>query len=1478
MRENGPANIGGRERLEKLRHKLQLTPEAEARFRRQPQASVADQLKTLRPDQGAVPLRPLSERPDTGIIQGPQDIPDLRLGQFFNSDQTRRLAEIRASLSAERVADLDRSDLESEARTIVDNAARRLSSGGRSLDTSDFINRVRESAGLERVGPEPIESRATEQLFEALDKLNSFVIRPEGGATALVANAVASASLPPGSTAEIPTIGGRLRVSSRVAIDAIEAALKTPEQPVEGAPPVVGSNVGSPVQTRSATFDERISAFQDQFGTGESGAPTGFFGAAEVIGDPLNLLPIVGFGPDIVRGVRGGAAAAGAATRQSASAVDNLARVARQRGLDLIQDDGGFIRFGIRSNGEDAAEATLRQAGALASDSVAAADPSEAFRVLDLSPIKPGLTRTQEALNLAKRTIGRPFGFDETDPMIAGAFGQIERGRRVAESQAVRLSATWNTAIRRDFVTDKFGGIPALADIEGGIQVVAPTIQDVAARLPVYEPHLSGPQMATLRGLREQIAQYKTMLDEVGEEIGLRPDVMEGGFYIPRGNAEVLDNIDLPTSRIRRGSGKPGFEKAAVFDSMAEGIENGYRYPPIGDVLQNYAGGAGRRAASRHGANYLKAATDTNGDLIASTPKMRALKQSPQVIIPWEQLKANLARLRALRDRLSTRTNRVVARFLDDPEFDDIDNLRDALTVRVARGKNVGESFDEVLVALRETVDSLRTLRPEYKRALERARATPREAGRIQLSGLEQHAFPDAMARSAESFLPATGRGTLASEVILSVPNAVANLYRAARATLDNSGPGIQGLLALGNDLGRAGLDPRKLKALGTGHSPVGEALKVNIRAWGPNGEQVLGAFIATFDGKAAQAGTLNSAQWARRTLHLGGRQTEFFLGGSVLTRKLASLPGVRVANRAFGFFGDALRLEWADDLLRTELARGRALDEIIQSGDAGRIAQIANNMTGWTEGRAFGSIGDLFLFAPRFLQSRIETVAKASMGMRPGASLDQRIARNSMARFIGTGTLLTVILNEMLGNDTDFQPWVNGRPNSNFMRVRWMGRDWSLFGTWDSLLRATMLTASGRPQDALRGLASGPVSMSWDMWTGENFVGEPTRDNPLQFAWWMARQGMPFSAEEFASGDAFRNSQEEFVGFGALGASIVGEMMGTKSAPVTARERLDEGRLVALAAATDGSAIEDLIRVDENGTPLPFDRQPADVRTAIDETEQVAASREAVERVRRQRRSDFQAYQDERTSIVEASDQQILAEQARLGVGPALRERIDQIRERRAIDLENLRNNSADTLAFINDIAPNDSDLDLALDDYFNAVTDPGLEDPQTGEFDYDQRDLRLQGLRGLWGDEMIGRVEEFARRNDVPVVAELREARADLKPYWEIADDVELLGVPLEQRGEWETYLGLHWKEKVRFAEERRLTFYAARLDLERGRFRVLNEDIDTLLVRWYGYPPRTREGFEEQQGRRAPQARTPQRARLELTPEAIARFSGN
>ena len=682
---------------------------------------------------------------------------------------------------------------------------------------------------------------------------------------------------------------------------------------------------------------------------------------------------------------------------------------------------------------------------------------------LDTGPVTPSLTKREELMNAVKSTVEKVTipttgtRFVRADPVASATLRNRSRVAPAIESQAGRLSALHGNTVAKTFRPDKQGRIQALAGVHPAIPG-APTIQDVAARLPTYEAKLTPAQRDVMTKLRTDVEQYGDLLKQSGVDINSRGDIEPGGFYLPRGRAD-LEGMDVPLKISSRGSVKRGFERPATFASQAEGIDAGYEYSNFSDTLKSYATSAGKRATDKVTANQLKP---------FGTPV--------------------------------------------DPK-----------------------------------------------------QGMARTSSMIELPGLEGLEFPDAIANAANKVLiserPLTGKGA----VLLNTANAVNNLYRGFRATLDNSGIGIQGLVGLGAD-----------------QKAYAQALKTNLHAFAD--EHALGAFIKDFDPRAVKEGRIASDGWAKSGLRIGGPNTEYRLGQGV-SHKASSLPLIRHANRAFGYFGDSLRLAWADDLLRDEMRgfgfvrKPRTLQEITASGDLERIAKIANNMTGWTEGKAFGSLGDLLTFAPRFLQARLETVAKAGMGLRPGAKIDQRIARNSMLKMIGWGTLLTVSVNEMLGNETDFRPKIDGEWNPNFMRIRWGGRDWSVFGTWDSLARNIVQTGAGKPQDAGRGLGSGIVANSWDFMSGTDAIGKPVRDTPEQVANRLMENFLPFGAEEQT--EAVKKIAQGDVGLGV--ASGVGSAVGIKSAPLSTQDVREE---TSQSQGIDYGNMNYVQKVELNQTP----------------------------------------------------------------------------------------------------------------------------------------------------------------------------------------------------------------------------------------------------------------------------------------------------
>lgn len=422
---------------------------------------------------------------------------------------------------------------------------------------------------------------------------------------------------------------------------------------------------------------------------------------------------------------------------------------------------------------------------------------------------------------------------------------------------------------------------------------------------------------------------------------------------------------------------------------------------------------------------------------------------------------------------------------------------------RAARDINVNvdkrmETLKDSGKRLEEAQNDYNDLNATWQAALRKSRKPETGKATITHPRLTGYHFPTAVADSANSMIRDIGDPIGKGASLLRTVAAFNQFYRGLVATLDNSGLGIQGSLGMYGD-------PKAYRA----------ALMINLRAWG--NPKVLGEYFIWFNEMTSKVGRLSTSEWANDGLQIGGQATEMELTG-IVTRIPVVGRAVQAANRAYGYFGDALRLAWADDELTRLLAQGRNLDEIKASGDLKRLTASINAATGYSTRRFGGQAGEQFLFAPRFLQSRLETIANAAkLG-----TLDGRIARRSLLRMIGTGILLTYSINWLQGRETDHRLVIKSggkwHKNSNFMRIRIAGRDFSMFGTWDSLLGMFIATATGQPQNALRGMSSGAVSIGWDLLSGKDFIGQETSRpwvDPWTFGKYTARTMSPFAFEE---------------------------------------------------------------------------------------------------------------------------------------------------------------------------------------------------------------------------------------------------------------------------------------------------------------------------------------------------------------------------
>ena len=102
--------------------------------------------------------------------------------------------------------------------------------------------------------------------------------------------------------------------------------------------------------------------------------------------------------------------------------------------------------------------------------------------------------------------------------------------------------------------------IPSLVGIDPYMEGYAPTLSDVAARLPKYRDRLTTAQLDGLKEIYEEMREFDELFRRVGLKRPPRTDILRGGgrtfgsrgFYITRGST-VAGQYDRPTKVPHRG-------------------------------------------------------------------------------------------------------------------------------------------------------------------------------------------------------------------------------------------------------------------------------------------------------------------------------------------------------------------------------------------------------------------------------------------------------------------------------------------------------------------------------------------------------------------------------------------------------------------------------------------------------------------------------------------------------------------------------------------------------------------------------------------------------------------------------------------------------------------------------------------------------------------------------------------------------------
>jgi len=359
-----------------------------------------------------------------------------------------------------------------------------------------------------------------------------------------------------------------------------------------------------------------------------------------------------------------------------------------------------------------------------------------------------GLERIKKGERGLTERVAEEGRFRADEPIVTPAMLARAGGKRAANSRVTVATNKVQSLMRNSgFTFSGKGRIPALRGKVAGVPG-APTLRDVAARLPEYAPYLNRRQLKALEGIRDLLAPYREALDEVAKmqseltgrpsslEIGSRPDVdPNGGFYIPRGGAEVegLADVGIPpkrggrSPRERRGSE----DREAKFTSEAEGIDAGWSYVSVEDAIASLIRRRGSKILNQHTSNYLISQRDASGRRIATTAADRI---SPALV---EEAKAIRGALSSARKTQIAQRARGFEAQAHSAKYDATElrllNLEEAAAARLDKlpdAASANELTKEARQALRQSISTANSIIKNLERAKGRRKATGGEARR----------------------------------------------------------------------------------------------------------------------------------------------------------------------------------------------------------------------------------------------------------------------------------------------------------------------------------------------------------------------------------------------------------------------------------------------------------------------------------------------------------------------------------------------------------------------------------------------------------------------------------------------------------------------------------------------------------------------------------------------------------------------------
>ena len=486
-------------------------------------------------------------------------------------------------------------------------------------------------------------------------------------------------------------------------------------------------------------------------------------------------------------------------------------------------------------------------------------------------------------------------------------------------------------------------------------------------------------------------------------------------------------------------------------------------------------------------------------------------------------------------------------------------------------------------------------------------------------------------------------------------------------------------------------------------------------------------------------------------------------------------------------------------------------------------------------------ALGTFAMFAPRY---RIASTALMTDVLRSGVT--GQVARERLSKMLLGGLTAYSYIAHRAGQKPNLDP-----RSSKFMTLQ-VGKDnIGVGGVWISTARFAIggmhqaVTEPGeffrvdrgdsRLTAFIRGQLAPLTGTAWDMASGRNYIGEPTRGDVGDIANNVVLQGLlPFWASGFADypKPGWSAPPAEFIGMRTFPVSFYDQAI--QLADVYSHRQHNKN-------------YKDLNRLQQ----LELLKEQPDVQALFDESNKVWGPRSVGFRgdlfdFRTETATLRKEYTDDLNRWIAAFETQQID-------GKRFRAELKDLGLSHADANERLRNKFPEVMEAFDEQKDNpDAHLeDLAYNDYIATVIAPEfqVDDPEDTNFmgfDFQARDEAVARFRLRWGEGLENYVLERrdAARDTPPLLQELYRGRELLRPYWDVGELLLKRGGREDMLPRWRDYQrAVLTEEKEVLAKEFPiLKQTAAAVRTARLRRRENHAPTDAFLFRW-GYTPTLR-----------------------------------